>query len=100
LTQEILNESRLIFEDNCHLGVLISLEINQKTTSSLADSTTFQKILSTKLSEFINLMKVLTKIATDSEKLMNEISQCFENVFDIYFHFNATHGAGEITLEK
>jgi hypothetical protein len=99
-TQEILNESRLVFGDNRHLGVLISLGTGQKTTPSLAGSTTFQKILPTKLSEFANLMKVLAKIATDSEKLADEISQRFENVPDIYFRFNATHGAGEITLEE
>jgi|SRR5947207_8651040 len=97
--QEILDESRLVFGDNRPLGILISLGTGQKTIPSLSGSRG-QKFLPSKLSEFANLMKVLAKIATDSEKLADEISRRFDNVPDIYFRFNATHGAGEITLEE
>lgn len=45
-------------------------------------------------------MRVIVKIATDSEKVADDISRRFENIPDIYFRFNATHGAGEITLEE
>ncbi len=34
-------------------------------------------------------MNVLAKIATDSEKIADEISRRFENVPDIYFRLNA-----------
>jgi hypothetical protein len=99
-TQEVLDESRLVFGDDRPLGVLISLGTGQKLTPSLANSTAFQKILPTKLNEFANLMKVLVKIATDSEKVADDISRRFGNIPDIFFRFNATHGAGEITLEE
>ena len=99
-TQEILNESRLVFGDNRPLGVLISLGTGQKTTPSLASSSVFRKMLPTKLGEFANLMRVLAKIATDSEKLADEMSRRLEKVPDVYFRFNTTHGAGEIALEE
>src|SRR3954454_3673424 len=78
-TQEVLDESRLVFGDDRPLGVLISLGTGQKPNPSLASSTGFQKILPTKLNEFANLMKVLAKIATDSEKVADDMSRRFEN---------------------
>ena len=99
-TQEVLDESRLVFGDDRPLGVLISLGTGQKSTPSLTSSTAFQKILPTKLNEFANLMKVLAKIATDSERVADDMSRRFGTVPDTYFRFNATHGVGEITLEE
>jgi hypothetical protein len=98
--QEVLDESRLVFGDNRPLGVLISIGTGQKTTPSLAVSTRFQKILPSKLNEFANIMRVLAKIVTDSERVADEITRRFENFPGIYFRFNATRGAGEITLEE
>ena len=99
-TLEVLDESRLVFGDDRPLGVLISLGTGQKPTPSLAGSSTFQKILPRKLSEFANLVKVLAKIATDSETVADDVSRRFENIPDLYFRFNATHGTGEIALEE
>jgi hypothetical protein len=99
-TQEVLDESRLVFGDDRPLGVLISLGTGQKSNPSLTSSSAFQKILPAKLNEFANLLKVLAKIATDSEKVADDMSRRFENVPDTYFRFNATRGASEITLEE
>ncbi len=99
-TQEVLEESRLVFGDDRPLGVLISLGSGQKLTPSLANSTAMQKILPTKLNELAHLVKVLAKIATDSERVANDISRRFEKTPGIFFRFNATHGAGEIALEE
>lgn len=99
-TLEVLDESRLVFGDDRPLGVLISLRTGQKPPPSLVNSTSFQRILPTNVNEIANLMKVVVKMATDSEKVADDISRRFVNVPDVFFRFNATHGVGEITLEE
>lgn len=91
---EVLNESRLIFGDDRPLGVLISLGTGEKLNPSLARSSVIQNMFPTKLA------KVLAKIATDSEKVADEISRRLQHIPNHYFRFNTRHGMGEITLDE
>lgn len=92
--EEIIEEARLVFGDDRHVGCIVSLGTGHPGTIGLAKPDAFQRILPLKL------IDTLKKIATNCEEVANRLSRQFVDCPDVYYRFNVTHGAGVISLEE
>ena len=91
---QVMEEARIVFGETRLVGCILSIGTGHPGTIGLSKPDSFQKILPTKL------IKVLKEIATDCENTASTLSKRFENLPDLYFRFNVTHGAGDISLEE
>ncbi|KAF8958028.1 hypothetical protein BDZ97DRAFT_1843678 [Flammula alnicola] len=91
---EVREEARLIFGDVRKVGLLVSLGTGQPGTIGLKKPDAFQKLLPTKL------IDTLKNIATDCEAVADALTAQFITHPGLYFRFNVTHGAGEVSLEE
>ncbi|KAF8958036.1 acyl transferase/acyl hydrolase/lysophospholipase [Flammula alnicola] len=91
---EVREEARLIFGDVRKVGLLVSLGTGQSGTIGLKKPDAFQKLLPTKL------IDTLKNIATDCEAVADALTTQFITHAGLYFRFNVTHGAGEVSLEE
>ena len=93
-TKQVMDEARLLFGDDRHLGALVSIGTGHPGTIGLAAPDGFQKVLP------LALITTLKKLATDCEGISGDVERQFKNIPDHYFRFNVTHGAGMISLEE
>ncbi|KAF8967329.1 hypothetical protein BDZ97DRAFT_2073670 [Flammula alnicola] len=91
---EVREEARQIFGDGRKLGVLVSLGTGQPGTIGLKKPDAFQKLLPTEL------IDTLKSVATDCEAVADALTTQFITHPSVYFRFNVTHGAGEVSLEE
>ena len=91
---QVMEEAKLVFGETRPVGCIVSIGTGHPGTIGLSKPDTFQKILPTEL------IPVLKEIATDCEHTASTLDKRFENLPDLYFRFNVTHGAGGISLEE
>ena len=89
----MIEEARNIFGDARAVGCLVSIGTGHRGTIGLPKPDTFQKFLPTKL------IRTLKDIATDCEITAITLDEQFGKPPDLYFRFNVTHGAEDISLE-
>ena len=93
-TREVIDEARNIFGDARPIGCLVSIGTGHPGTIGLSKPDAFQKLLPT---ELIHTLKM---IATDCETTANELDKQFGKAPGLYFRFNVTHGAENISLSE
>ena len=93
-TDQVIEEARTIFGDDCTLGCLVSIGTGHPGVIGLSKPDHFQKILPT------DLVDVLKRIATDCESTAEELAKRLKHQEIRFFRYSVTHGAGSISLEE
>ncbi|KAF8251751.1 FabD/lysophospholipase-like protein, partial [Wilcoxina mikolae CBS 423.85] len=91
--RQVLNEAALACE-NVPVDCILSVGTGKPQTVGLPEPDAFQKLLPTKIIE------VLKKLATDSDRVAEEMEQQYKNIPGIYFRLNVEQGMQGITLEE
>lgn len=91
--RQVLNEAELACE-NVPIDCILSVGTGKPQTVGLPEPDAFQKLLPTKIIE------VLKKLATDSDRVAEEMEQQYKNIPGIYFRLNVEQGMQGITLEE
>lgn len=92
--EEVMEEARLVFNDNQPVGCILSIGTGHPGTVGLTKPDAFQKVLP------LELITALKQIATSCEETANRLTRRFLERPDIYFRFSVTHGAGLVSLEE
>lgn len=93
-TQLLLDEAFALFGDKAKLGCLVSLGTGHPGTIGLSQPDAFQKLLPS------DIISVLKGVATECERLAQEMAARFIQTDNRYFRFSVTHGVGIISMEE
>jgi len=89
-TREVLDEAQELYGVNQHVGVLVSVGTGHPGTIGLPKPGTYGK----------QLTAMLKKIAYNCEAVAKELLQQYINLPIVYFRFNVTYGAGQVSFEE
>ncbi|KIJ34494.1 hypothetical protein M422DRAFT_182107 [Sphaerobolus stellatus SS14] len=92
-TKQILEEARLIFPDR-HMACIISIGAGKAFPISIPKPSLSQYFIPTELIWAINA------IATDCERIEQEVAQHFRDVPDFYYRFNVEQGMQSIGIAE
>jgi myo-inositol-1-phosphate synthase len=91
--RQVLNEAKLAYE-NIPVDCILSVGTGKPQIVGLPEPNAFQKMLPTKG------IDVLKKLATDANRVAEELEQEYKNIPGIYFRLNVEQGMQGITLEE
>jgi hypothetical protein len=92
-TEQVLQEAESIFPDR-YIACIISIGTGQMQTIRIPKPGPFQQAVP------LDVIKAMTDIATDCEKMSEDLALGFQNNPDVYFRFNVTQGMQDIKLAQ
>jgi hypothetical protein len=91
-TEQVLQEAESIFPGR-YIACIISIGTGQRQTIRIPKPGLFQRAVP-------SVIKAMTDIATDCEKISEDLASRFQNNPDVYFRFNVTQGMQDIKLAQ
>jgi len=91
--QQVLDEARRIHKSR-RVDCILSVGTGRAQTVGLPQPNAFQKLLPT------DIVTVLKKLATDSERTARELENRYRDTPGVYFRLNVELGLQNITLEE
>ena len=92
--QQVIAEAAAVFGEDAQVACIVSIWTGQSGSVGLDKPDAFQKWLPT------GLIKVLEKIATDSDKVAEEMERKYKNVPGIYQRLDVNRGLQSISLDE
>ncbi|KAK0457615.1 acyl transferase/acyl hydrolase/lysophospholipase [Armillaria novae-zelandiae] len=92
-SKEVRDEAKQLFGNDCPVGVFLSIGTGHPGHNGFQQSRGMEKILS------VELMKTVTKIATECESVSFDFARQYNSSPGTYFRLNVTHGTGVLAVD-